>query len=90
MVKRLFLLLASLLILEHLLDNLLLLNQEGTDNAVANAVAAPRTTVGTLDGLLGLADGGILAGTESGDLERYVSTEYKGQPFGVVRASSWG
>ena len=64
----LFLLLALLLLLQHLLDNLLLLNQEGADDAVAHAVTAPRATVGALDGLLGAGDLGVLAGAEGGDL----------------------
>ena len=69
----LFLLAALLLLLQHLLDNLLLLDQEGTDDAVAHAVAAAGATVGTLDGLLGLGDLGVLAGAESGDLEEWPS-----------------
>ena len=64
----LFLLLALLLLLQHLLDDLLLLNEESSDNAVTDAVTASRTTVGTLDGLLGAGDLGVLAGTEGGDL----------------------
>lgn len=66
---RLFLLLARLLLLHHLLDNLLLLDQEGADDSVTDAVAAPGTTVGALDGLLGLGDLGVLAGAESGNLD---------------------
>lgn len=54
-------------LLEHLLDDLLLLNQESADNAVLDAVCASRSTVRTLDGLLGAGDGGIFAGTERGD-----------------------
>lgn len=68
-VNPLFLLLARLLLLHHLLDNLLLLNQEGTDDPVADAVAASGTTVGSLDGLLGLRDPSILARAEGGDLD---------------------
>lgn len=70
---RLLLLLARLLLLQNLLDDLLLLDQEGADNAVADAVAASGTTVGALDGLLGLGDLGVLAGAESGKLMREVS-----------------
>lgn len=65
---RLLLLLARLLLLQNLLDDLLLLDQEGADDAVPDAVTASRTTVGALDGLLGLGDLGVLAGTESRDL----------------------
>jgi hypothetical protein len=54
-------------LLEHLLDDLLLLDQESADDAVLDAVGASRSTVRTLDGLLGAGDGGIFAGTESGD-----------------------
>jgi hypothetical protein len=64
----LFLLLALLLLLQHLLDDLLLLDEEGTDNAVTDAATASGTTVGALDGLLGLGDLGVLAGSESGNL----------------------
>jgi hypothetical protein len=68
-ITRLFLLLAGLLLLQHLLDDLLLLNEESSDNTVTDTATASRATVGTLDGLLGLADLGVLAGSESGDLE---------------------
>jgi hypothetical protein len=54
-------------LLEHLLDDLLLLDQESADNAVLDAVGASRSTVRTLDGLLGAGDGGIFAGTEGRD-----------------------
>lgn len=64
----LFLLLASLLLLHDLLDNLLLLDQESADDSVADTVTASGTAVGSLDGLLGLGDLGVLAGAESGDL----------------------
>ena len=51
-----------------LLDDLLLLDQERTDNAVLDTVGAARSTIGTLDGLGGLGDLGVLAGTKSGNL----------------------
>lgn len=66
----LFLLLALLLLLEHLLDNLLLLDQEGTDDPVPHAVTASGSAIGSLDSLLGLGDLGVLARSESGDLEK--------------------
>lgn len=64
----LFLLLVLASLLEHLLHNLLLLNEERPDNPVPNAVAAPRTAVRTLDGLLGLGDLGVLARAEGRNL----------------------
>lgn len=67
---RLFLLATLALLLEHLLDDLLLLDQEGADDAVTHAVAASRATVGALDGLLGVADLRVLAGAQGGDLRR--------------------
>ena len=54
-------------LLEHLLDDLLLLDEEGTDDPVLDAVCASRATISTLDGLLGAADLCVFAGTESGD-----------------------
>jgi hypothetical protein len=54
-------------LLEDLLDDLLLLDQESTDNAVLNAAGASRSTVGALDGLLGAGDLGVLAGAEGWD-----------------------
>ena len=63
--NRLTLLLLGLL--EHLLDDLLLLDQESTDDAVLDAAGASRSTVGALDGLLGAGNLGVLAGTEGGN-----------------------
>lgn len=62
--------LASLLLrlLENLLDNLLLLDQESTDNPVLDTVGAARATIGTADVLLGARDLGVLAGAQGGDL----------------------
>lgn len=57
-------------LLEHLLHDLLLLNQESADDAVLDAVGASRTTVRTLDGLLGAADGCVFTGTEGGDASK--------------------
>jgi hypothetical protein len=51
-------------LLEHLLDDLLLLDQESADDAVLDAAGAPRSTVRTLDGLLGAGNLGVLAGAE--------------------------
>lgn len=58
-------------LLEHLLDNLLLLNQEGSHNAVPDAVSASRSTICTLNSLLWPGDLGVLAGSEGGDLLKY-------------------
>lgn len=58
-------------LLEDLLDDLLLLNQESTDDAVLDATGAAGTTVGAADVLLGAGDLSVLAGAESGDLYRW-------------------
>lgn len=58
-------------LLEDLLDNLLLLNQESTDNAVLDTSGAAGTTVGTADVLLGAGDLGVFTGAEGGNLEKY-------------------
>lgn len=65
---RLFLLLGLALLLQDLLDDLLLLDEERPDDAVPDAVTAPRAAVRALDSLLGLGDLGILAGAKSGNL----------------------
>jgi len=62
---RLTLLLLGLL--EHLLDNLLLLDQESADNTVLNAAGASRSTIGALDRLLGARDLGVFARAKSGN-----------------------
>lgn len=89
---RLFLLLALLLLLQHLLDDLLLLNEEGSDNAVTDTATASRTTVGALDGLLGLGDLGVLAGSESGNLrgqESVACFEVSERFAGGVKQADW-
>jgi hypothetical protein len=70
--NRLTLLLLGLL--KHLLDDLLLLDQESTDDAVLDAVGASRSTVGALDGLLGARNLGVLAGAEGGNTLELVAT----------------
>lgn len=55
-------------LLEDLLDDLLLLDQECTDDAVLDAVGAAGTTVGTRDVLLGTRDLSVLTGAEGRDL----------------------
>jgi hypothetical protein len=59
-------------LLEHLLDDLLLLDQESTDDAVLNAVTAARTTVGTRDVLARTGDLSIFTRAEGGDLNLIV------------------
>src|SRR5690348_12050274 len=66
-------------LLQHLLDHLLLLDQESTDDAVLNAVCASRSAVGALDRLLGARDSGILAGAERGNARELGSAVLDGQ-----------
>ena len=62
-------------LLENLLDDLLLLNQESTDDAVLDAVGAAGATVGALDGLLWAGNGRVLAWAKGRDLERSCQTK---------------
>jgi hypothetical protein len=55
-------------LLHDLLDDLLLLDQESTDNTVLDAVGAARAAVCALDGLLWARDSGVLARAEGWDL----------------------
>ena len=57
-----------LLGLEDRLNDLLLLNQKGTDDAVTNALRAARTSISAGDGTGVLRDTSILLGAEVGDL----------------------
>jgi hypothetical protein len=60
----------SLLLLrlfEHLLDNLLLLNQERADDTVLDTSCASRSTIGSLHSLLWARDGGVFAWSEGWD-----------------------
>jgi hypothetical protein len=66
------LLLGLLRLLKHLLDDLLLLNQESTNDTIPNTVGTSRSSVGTLDGLLWAGDLGVFARSESGDLKREI------------------
>ena len=61
-------------LLENLLDNLLLLNQESTDNAVLDTSGAAGTTVGTADVLLGAGDLGVFTGTKGGNTRELDAT----------------
>jgi len=69
---RLSLLLATLF--EHLLHDLLLFDQESAHYPILYAVGTARTTIGTLDSLLGAGDCGIFAGTECRNACKFDST----------------
>jgi hypothetical protein len=60
-------------VLKDLLDNLLLLNQESTDDTVLNAVTAAGTTVCARDVLARTRDLGVFTRAKSGDLELKLS-----------------
>lgn len=55
----------------HALDNLGLLDEEGTDDALANAVGAARATVRALDRLDALRDLRVLARAKGRDLHNH-------------------
>ncbi len=57
-----------LTLLEHLLHNLLLLDQKRPDHPILDAIRTSRSSVRALDGFLGLGDVGVFAGAEGGDL----------------------
>jgi hypothetical protein len=56
-----------LVVLEHLLDNLLLLDEECADDAVLDTSGTSRSSVCALNGLLWLGEVGVLSGTECGN-----------------------
>ena len=58
-------------LLHDLLDDLLLLDQESTNDSVTDAVGAAGTTVSTVDGLLAAGDASVLGGAESRDLRDF-------------------
>lgn len=60
--------LGSILVLEDLLHNLLLLQEEGTHDAVAHAAATAGAAIGAGDGLAALGEGGQLVGADGGQL----------------------
>ena len=55
--------------LQHFLDDLLLLNQKRSDDAISYAVGASGTAIGALHRLLGSAYRGILSWAKGGDLD---------------------
>lgn len=57
-------------VLHDLLDNLLLLDEEGAGDAVLDTVGAARAAVRARNGLLGAGDLRVFAGTEGGDLQQ--------------------
>jgi len=63
-------LLLLLLRLDDLLHNLGLFHQECTENALLDAVAAPRTTICSPYRLLALGNRGVLAGTKGRDTRK--------------------
>ena len=54
--------------LTNLLDNLLFLDQEGTNDTILDAVTAAGTTIRSRDGLCWLGDLGVFSWAESWDL----------------------
>lgn len=59
------------LALQDLLDDLLFLNKEGADDAIADTQSATGSTVGTGDRLATLGELAQLAGSDGGELDRY-------------------
>ena len=61
----------GLALLQHLLDDLLLFDEKCPDDALLDAVAAPRAAVRALHCLLGVRDLGVFTGSQSRDLVNY-------------------
>ena len=59
---------ALLILLQHLLHNLLLLDQESPHNPIPDAVRAPRSSIRALHGLLRAGHAGVFSGTEGWEL----------------------
>ena len=57
-------------LLKNTLDDLLLLDKESTDDLLLDSVGRDGTTVSTADGLLGLGDVGVLAGSQSSNTRK--------------------
>lgn len=68
------------LALDDVLDNLLLLNQEGAHDPLAHALVAPRATVGTADGLSALGEIRVRAGAKVGNLARPLESNRQNRP----------
>lgn len=89
-------LLLLLLLLQHSLDNLLLLNQEGSDDSLLDTVGASGTTVSSQDGLLRLLDSGVFSWSQSSNalqLQTAVTTlDLGGLLLDVVgdQLATWG
>jgi len=60
--------------LGYALDNLVLLDQKGTDDAIADALVATRASIGTLDGPAGLGEPLVSVSVDSGESVKHVST----------------
>ena len=63
-----------LLVLQHSLDDLLLLNQEGSDDSLLDTVGASGTTVSSLHGLVGLGHLGVLSWSQRRDTWQLAAT----------------
>lgn len=61
-------------LLKHLLDNLLLLDQERANDTVLDTAGASRSTVCSLNGLLWAGDVCVFAGSEGWDTLKLVTT----------------
>jgi hypothetical protein len=66
--------LLGLLLLQDSLDDLLFLNQKGSDNSLLDTVGTSRPTVSSRHGLVGLGDLSVLSGSQSGDTSQGVTT----------------
>ena len=84
------------LLLDDLLDDLLLFDQESSDDSLLDGVGAEDTTVGSRDGLVGLGDGSVLSWSHGRNtLQRHtgVTTLWSGsQLLGVLgtQDTTWG
>ena len=63
-----------MLVLQHSLDNLLFLNQEGSDNSLLDTVGTSRTAVSSLHGLVGLGNLSVLSWSQRRDTWQLAAT----------------